>query len=64
MAWTPAEQPSTILIMGGFGDDREKTVESVPGWKCLLVFGFLLAIGNQGQYSIQDERNKVISDLK
>ena len=66
MAWTPAEQPSTILLMGGDrdDDDAEKTVESVPGWKCFLVFGFLLEIGNQGRYSIHDERNKVISDLK
>ena len=31
VAWTPAEQPSTILLMGGRGDDVEKTVESVPG---------------------------------
>ena len=65
MAWTPAEQPSTILLMGGsYDDDAEKTVESVPGWKCFLGFGFLLAIGNQGRYSIHDERNEVISDPK
>jgi len=31
VAWTPAERPSTILLMGGYGDDVEKTVESVPG---------------------------------
>ena len=25
------EQPSTILLMGGYFNDAEKTVESVPG---------------------------------
>ena len=52
------------LPLGVIDDDAEKTVESVPGQKCFLGFGFLLAIGNQGRYSIHDERNKVISDLK
>ena len=52
------------LPLGVVDDDAEKTVESVPGQKCFLGFGFLLAIGNQGRYSIHDERNEVISDFK
>ena len=56
VAWSPFNQPGTILLLGGYPRDVEKTVEVISGLWPVLVFGFPLAIGNHGLVTSNEDQ--------